>query len=352
MMNSRIAGVGHYLPERVVTNDEIAPGMDVDSAWIEERTGIRERRFAKAGEETPATMGAAAARIAIERAGITPGEVDFIVFATMSADYLVPGCGVLLQRELGITGSEIGALDIRNQCSGFLYALSVADKFIKTGTYRNILVVGAERQSCNLDFSVRGRDVAILFADGAGAVVLQPTNQPGRGILSTHLHSDGTHAEELSLINPGSHGNYHFKKYKPQYLNTEGDFVYPNNGPFEPAYLFTGVFKGFLVIKKAFEKFPAVICEAVCANNLTLDSVDAFVLHQANGRILEYVQRKMNIPDEKIWNNIRQYGNTTAASVPIALSELWEAGKIRDGHVLCLAAFGSGFTWASALVRW
>ena len=352
MINSRIAGVGHYLPERIVTNDEIAPGMGVDSAWIEERTGIRERRFAKAGEETPATMGAIAARIAIERAGIAAKEVDFIVFATMSADYLVPGCGVLLQRELGITHGEIGALDIRNQCSGFLYALSVADKFIKTGTYRNILVVGAERQSFNLDFSVRGRDVAVLFADGAGAVVLQPTDEAGRGILSTHLHSDGTHAEELSIVNPGSHGNYHFNKYKPQYQDAENNFIYPNNGPFEPPYLFTGVFKGFLVLKKAFEKFLAVICEAVCANNLTLDTVDVFVLHQANGRILEYVQRTMNIPDEKLWNNIQRYGNTTSASIPIALSELWEAEKIQPGHVLCLAAFGSGFTWASALVRW
>lgn len=352
MINSRIAGVGHYLPERIVTNDEIASGMGVDSAWIEERTGIRKRRYAKSGEETPASMGAAAARIAIERAGIKPNEIDFIVFATMSADYLVPGCGVLLQRELGITHGEIGALDIRNQCSGFLYALSVADKFIITGTYRNILVVGAERQSCNLDFSVRGRDVAVLFADGAGAVVLQPTNQLGRGILSTHLHSDGTHAEELSIINPGSHGNYHFNKYKPQYLNAKNNFVHPNNGPFEPPYLFTGVFKGFLVLKKAFEKFPAVICEAVCSNNLTLNDVNTFVLHQANGRILEYVQRSMNIPDEKLWTNIQHYGNTTAASIPIALSELWEAGKIQDGHVLCLAAFGSGFTWASALIRW
>ena len=354
MINSRIAGVGHYLPERIVTNDEIGPAMEVDSAWIVERTGIRERRFAKAGVDTPATMGATAARIAIERAGITPNEIDFIVFATMSADYLVPGCGVLLQRELGITRTEIGALDIRNQCSGFLYALSVADKFVKTGTYRNVLVVGAERQSCNLDFSARGRDVAMLFADGAGAVVLQPTSQPGRGILSTHLHSDGTHAEELSLINPGSHGNYHFNKYKPEYLNAESDFIFPNTGPFafEPPYLFTGVFKGFLVIKKAFEKFPAVICEAVCANNLSLDNVDLFVLHQANGRILEYVQRKMSIPDEKLWNNIQYYGNTTSASVPIALSELWEAGNVKDGSLLCLAAFGSGFTWASALVRW
>lgn len=352
MMNARIAGIGHYLPERIVPNEELAGRMNVNSAWIEERTGIRERRFAKPGEETAATMGAAAARIAIERAGLTPNDIDFIVFATMSADYLVPGCGVLLQRELGITHLEIGALDIRNQCSGFLYALSVADKFIKTGTYRNILVVGAERQSFNLDYSARGRDVAVLFADGAGAVVLQPTQQPGRGILSTHLHSDGTHAEELSIINPGSHGNYHFAKYKPQYLDAENDFVYPNDGPFELPYLFTGVFNGMKVIKKAFEKFPDVICEAVRANGYGLNDVDFFVMHQANLRIVEYVQRTMKLPAEKLWNNIQRYGNTTSASVPIALSELWEAGKIKDDHLICLSAFGSGFTWASALIRW
>lgn len=350
MLNSQIAGVGHYLPDRVVTNDELAPGMDITSAWIDERTGILERRYAQPGEETATTMGAAAARIAIDRAGITPNDVDFIVFATMSADYFIPGCGVLLQRELGITGGEIGALDVRNQCSGFLYALSVADKFIKTGTYKNILVVGAERQSCNLDFSPRGRDVAVLFADGAGAVVLQPTDEPGRGILSTHLHADGTHAEELSIINPGSHGNYHFKKYKPDYLN--GTYAHPNPGPFEPPYLFTGIFKGFLVIKKAFEKFPAVMQEAAATNGLTLADIDVFVLHQANLRILEYVQRRMKIPDEKLWNNIQHYGNTTSASIPIALSERWEAGKIQPDNVICMAAFGSGFTWASALIKW
>lgn len=352
MINSRIAGVGHYLPERVVSNDELGPGMEVDSTWIEERTGIRERRYAKAGEETASTMGTVAARIAIERAGITPNDVDFIVFATMSADYSVPGCGVLLQRELGITRTEIGALDIRNQCSGFIYALSVADKFIKTGTYRNILVVGAERQSFNLDFSVRGRDVAVLFADGAGAVVLQPTEQAGQGILSTHLHSDGTDAEDLSIINPGSHGDYHLNKYKPQYLNPENNYVHPNTGPFEGKNIYTGVFKGYLVIKKAFQKFPEAIREAVSSNNYTLEDIDFFVLHQANLRILEFVQRKLKLPDEKLWNNIQHYGNTTSASIPIALSELWEAGKLKEGQLICLAAFGSGFTWASALIRW
>lgn len=352
MVKSKIAGIGYYVPERVVSNDELGPWVDVDGAWIEERTGIRERRYAKMGEETATTMGATAARIAIERAGIVPQDIDFIVFATMSADYLVPGCGVLLQRELGITRNEVGALDIRNQCTGFLYALSVADKFIQTGTYRNILVVAAERQSFGLDYSLRGRDSAIIFADGAGAVVLQPATQPNQGILTTHLHSDGTDAEELAVINPGSHGNHHLKKYKLQYLESEYNFIHPNTGPFEAQYIFPGVFKGYLVIKKAFQKFPEVIEEAIHANGYTLNDVDFFVMHQANLRILEYVQKKLDIPSEKIWNNIQQYGNTTSASVPIALCEAWEAGKIRRGDLICLAAFGSGFTWASILLRW
>lgn len=350
MINARIAGVGHYLPDQIVPNDELVSRLAVDSRWIEERTGIRERRYARSGEETATTMGAAAARIAIDRAGITPNDLDFIIFATMSADYLIPGCGVLLQRELGITQREIGALDVRNQCTGFLYALSVANAFVKTGTYRNVLVVGAERQSCNLDYSVEGRDVAVLFADGAGAVVVQPDNRPDRGILSVHLHADGTYAEELSIINPGSHGNYHFNKYKPHYLN--GNFVKANPGPFEPPYLFTGVFKGLVVVKKAFEKFPAAINEALVANGLIVDDINHFVLHQANLRILEYVQRGMNLPAEKVRTNIQQYGNTTAASIPIILSELWELNSIQSEQLVCLVAFGSGFTWASALIRW
>ncbi|CCH55290.1 3-oxoacyl-(acyl-carrier-protein) synthase [Fibrisoma limi BUZ 3] len=352
MKNAKIAGIGYYVPERVVTNEEIAPWVDVDGPWIEERTGIRERRYAKMGEETATTMGTIAAKIAIDRAGITPNDIDFIIFATMSADYIVPGCGVLLQRELGITGNEIGALDIRNQCSGFIYALAVADKFIKTGTYRNILVVAAERQSFNLDYSLRGRDSAIIFADGAGAVVLQPTDQPNEGILTTHLHADGTDAEELAIINPGSHGNYHLKKYKSQYLESEYNLVHPNTGPFEGQFIYPGVFKGYLVIKKAFQKFPEAIQEAIKTEGYSLSDVDFFVMHQANLRILEYIQKKLGLPDEKLWNNIQQYGNTTAASVPIALCEAWEAGRIRGGDLVCLAAFGSGFTWASALVRW
>jgi len=189
MMRTKIAGIGMYVPENVVTNDDLTKVMDTSDAWIQERTGIRERRFATRFEDTTATMGAEAARRAMERAGVTAADIDFIIFATLSPDYYFPGCGVLVQRQLGM--GEIGALDIRNQCSGFIYGLSIADQFIKTGMYKNILLIGSETHSYALDFSTRGRNVSVIFGDGAGAVVLQPTDNPNQGILSTHLHSDG-----------------------------------------------------------------------------------------------------------------------------------------------------------------
>ncbi|NNF36779.1 MAG: 3-oxoacyl-ACP synthase, partial [Saprospiraceae bacterium] len=214
MLRSIIAGIGSYVPERVVTNDDLSEYMDTSDEWIQERTGIKERRYAEKHKETTSSLAAKASRIAIERAGITPDDVDFIVFATLSPDYYFPGSGVLLQRELGITHTEIGALDIRNQCSGFVYGLSVADQFIKSGMYKNILLVGSEMHSMGLDFSTNGRNVTVIFGDGAGAVILQPTEDDSRGILTTHLHSNGTHAEELALINPGAHGGYHGEKEK------------------------------------------------------------------------------------------------------------------------------------------
>ncbi|MEY3248199.1 MAG: hypothetical protein RL742_242, partial [Bacteroidota bacterium] len=211
MLRSKIAGLGFYVPEKIVTNDMLSQVMDTSDAWIQERTGIKERRYGKKHEETSTTMAAAATRIACTRAGIQPEEIDFIIFATLSPDYYFPGCGVLLQRELGITGREAGALDIRNQCSGFLYALSIADQFVRTGTYRNVLVVGAEMHSMGLDFSDEGRNVTVIFGDGAGAAIIQPCEDANRGILTTKLHSDGTYAEKLAFINPGAHGGYHFK---------------------------------------------------------------------------------------------------------------------------------------------
>lgn len=218
MHQSKIAGIGYYVPKNVYTNDDLSRFMDTNDAWIQERTGIKERRFADRNEETTTTMGIEAAKIAIERAGITAKDVDFIVFATLSPDYYFPGCGVLLQREMGM--GEIGALDIRNQCSGFVYALSVADQFVKTGMYKNVLVVGSEKHSFAMDFETRSRNVSVIFGDGAGAVVLQPTDEPGKGILSTHLHSDGADAEILAMYYPGAHANKWLKD-KPAYPEQE-----------------------------------------------------------------------------------------------------------------------------------
>ena len=349
---SKIAGIGHYVPERIVKNEELAKHMDTTNEWIIERTGIEERRYAAKHEETPTTMGAIASRIAIERAGIQPEDVDFIIFATISPDYYFPGCGVLLQRALGITKTEIGALDIRNQCSGFVYGLSVADQFIRSGMYKNILLVGSEMHSMGLDFSDEGRAVTVIFGDGAGAVLLQPTEEEGKGLLITCLHSDGTHAEELAMINPGSHGGYHLSPEKygyPPHDSFGGVFV---TQKMVDDNLLTPNMTGQLVFKTAVVKFPEVIKEALTKTGLTSEDIDLLVPHQANLRISQFIQKVMRLPDEKVVNNIQKYGNTTAASIPIALSEAWESGRVKDGDLICLAAFGSGFTWGSALIRW
>lgn len=356
MHRSKIAGMGYYVPERVVTNDELSEIMDTTDAWIQERTGIRERRYGKKHHETTTSMGAAAARIACERAGISPEEIDFIVFATLSPDYYFPGCGVLLQRELGITKGEAGALDIRNQCSGFLYALSVADQFVKSGMYKNVLVVGAEMHSMGLDFSTRGRNVTVIFGDGAGAAIIQPSPDDSRGILTTKLHSDGTYAEKLAFINPGAHGGYHANRTEEKI-----DLGYPPPDTFgeifitptmvKEGYLFPNM-EGQFVFKLAIQKFPEVIKEALTELGLQTSDISMFIPHQANLRISQMVQRLLRLRDDQVWNNIQKFGNTTAASIPIALCEAWEAGKIKEGDLVCLAAFGSGFTWASALIRW
>lgn len=348
MHQSKIAGIGYYVPKNVYTNDDLSRFMDTNDAWIQERTGIKERRFADRNEETTTTMGIEAAKIAIERAGITAKDVDFIVFATLSPDYYFPGCGVLLQREMGM--GEIGALDIRNQCSGFVYALSVADQFVKTGMYKNVLVVGSEKHSFAMDFETRSRNVSVIFGDGAGAVVLQPTNEAGKGILSTHLHSDGADAEILAMYYPGSHANKWLND-KPAYPEQELGGLFMTQEILESGAALPYM-DGPAVFKKAVVKFPEVIKEALAANKLTEKDIDLLVPHQANLRISQYVQQLLGLNDDQVFNNIQKYGNTTAASVPIALCEAWEAGKIKDGDLVCLAAFGSGFTWASALIRW
>ncbi|MEZ5058941.1 MAG: beta-ketoacyl-ACP synthase III [Saprospiraceae bacterium] len=355
MKRTKIAGIGKYLPEKVVKNQDLEKVMDTSDEWIQERTGIQERRYGIKHEETTTTMGARAAEQAIERAGISKEDVDFIIFATLSPDYYFPGCGVLVQRELGITNTEIGALDIRNQCSGFVYGLSIADQFIKSGMYKNILLIGAEMHSMGLDFTTRGRNVSVIFGDGAGAVLLQPTEKENQGILSTKLHSDGTYAEKLAFINPGCHGGYHAKKN-----GEEADFGYPDT---EYGEMFitqhmidTGQYypnmEGQFVFKLAVQKFPEVIMETLTEAGLSPTDIDMMVPHQANLRISQFVQKRMGLRDDQVWNNIQKYGNTTAASVPIALCEAVEAGAVKEGDLVSLAAFGSGFTWGAALLRW
>lgn len=329
---SKISGTGHYVPEHVVTNAQLAEIMPTSDEWIVERTGIRERRYFEEGKDTVANMGARAARMAMENAGIQAKEVDLIVFATITSEYYFPGSGVLLQRELGLPG--IPAIDLKMQCSGFIYALSVADQFIRTGTYKTALVVGAEIQSNAIEFSERGRNMAVIFADGAGAVVLRATNDPEHRLLSAHLHSDGTHAEELYMKHPGS-----LQKQRLTHAMLDDGSMVPH-------------MNGQAVFKHAVTRFAEVIDEALKANSCKPSDIDLLIPHQANLRISEYIREKLQLPEEKVFNNIQRYGNTTAASIPIALSEAVQAGKLHSGDLLCMAAFGSGFTWASALVRW
>jgi 3-oxoacyl-[acyl-carrier-protein] synthase-3 len=335
MFRSKISGLGCYVPENVVTNDDLSKIMDTSDEWIQERTGIKERRHIVKGEDTTTSMGVKAAKIAIERSGLELQEIDFIVFATISPDYYFPGPGVALQHELGL--KTVGALDIRNQCSGFVYALSVADQFIKTGMYKNILIVASELQSLGLDMTDRGRGVSVIFGDGAGAAVLSREENSTKGILSTHLHSEGEHAKELSLLAPGMGGRWVTDILKDNSPDDESYFPYMN---------------GQFVFKNAVVRFSEVINEALQANNLQVSDIDLLIPHQANLRISQFIQKKFDLADDQVFNNIQKYGNTTAASIPIALTEAWEQGKIKEGDTIVLAAFGSGFTWASAIIKW
>jgi len=335
MYNSKIIGLGFFVPDNVVTNDDLSKLMDTNDAWIQERTGIQERRHAPKGTDTTTSMGVKAAKIAIDRAGLDKNDIDFIVFATLSPDYYFPGPGVLVQRDLGLR--TVGALDVRNQCSGFIYALSVADQYIKSGMYKNVLVIGSELHSHGLDMTTRGRGVSVIFGDGAGAAVLSREEDPAKGILSTHLHSEGEHAEELSLVAPGMG-----KRWVNDILadaDPEDTSYYPHmNGQF--------------VFKHAVVRFTEVIMEGLQANGLDKGDIDLLVPHQANLRISQFIQKKFGLSDTQVYNNIMRYGNTTAASIPIALTEAWESDGIKAGDLVVLAAFGSGFTWGSAIIRW
>ncbi|QOI98377.1 MAG: ketoacyl-ACP synthase III [Flammeovirgaceae bacterium] len=332
MYASKIVGLGHHLPEQVITNQYLSSLMDTSDEWIIERTGIKERRWIDPAKDTVGNMAAKAARMALQRAGLTEKDVDFIVFATITSDYYFPGSGVIMQRELGLEG--IGAMDIKNACSGFIYALSTADQFIKTGMYKTVLVVGAEIQSTALDVTTRGRNTAVIFGDGAGAAVLQRADKPG--VLSTHLHADGRFAEELYVRDPGS-SRPREERQPEQILDTTG---------------FKVVMNGNQVFKHAVVRFMEAIQEALAANNMKKEDISLLIPHQANLRISQYIQEKFGLRDDQVYNNIQRYGNTTAASIPIAMSEAWAEGKIKENDVICLAAFGSGFTWASALIRW
>ena len=335
MYNSKITGMGMYVPENVVTNKDLTSLMDTSHEWIIERTGIEERRHIKKGDgNTTATMGVKAAKIAIERANIDKNNIDLILFATLSPDYYFPGSGVIVQQHFEIPNCP--AMDIRNQCSGFIYALSTADQFIKTGMYKNILIIGSENHSGGLDMTTRGRGVSVIFGDGAGAVVLSRSEDPDKGILSTHLHSEGQFAEELALIGPSTN------RWVPEILEA--------NDPTDISYYPN--MNGQLVFKNAVVRFSEVIMEGLKQNKMTPEQIDMLIPHQANLRISQFIQRKFGLNDDQVYNNIMRYGNTTAGSIPIAMTEAWEEGKIKSGDLVVLAAFGSGFTWGSSLIRW
>ncbi|MEO8934868.1 MAG: beta-ketoacyl-ACP synthase III [Xanthomarina sp.] len=336
MYNSKIIGLGKYVPDNVVTNDDLSKMMDTNDEWIQERTGIKERRWVKPGsDDTTSVMGLKAAKVAIERAGIDKDEIDFIIFATLSPDYYFPGPGVFVQKELDI--KTVGALDVRNQCSGFVYALSVADNFIKTGMYKTILVIGSELHSHGLDKTDKGRGVSVIFGDGAGAAVLTREEDNSKGILSTHLHSQGEYAEELVVKAPGMGTRW------------VTDIIADNNPDDDSFFPYMN---GQFVFKNAVVRFSEVINEGLEKNNLKVEDIDMLIPHQANLRISQFIQKKFNLADDQVFNNIQKYGNTTAASIPIALTEAWEEGKIKEGDTVVLAAFGSGFTWGSVIIKW
>lgn len=335
MYNSKIIGLGKYLPENVVTNSDLSKIMDTSDEWITERTGIKERRHIKKGDgNTTATMALKATKIALERANLKAEDLDLILFATLSPDYYFPGSGVILQDLLGIPACP--AMDIRNQCSGFIYALSSADQFIKTGMYKNILVVGSENHSGGLDMTSRGRGVSVIFGDGAGAAVLTREKNTDRGIMSSHIYSQGKHAEELSLIGPST------QRWVPEIIDA--------NDPEDLSYY--PHMNGQVVFKHAVVRFSEVINEGLQKNNWQASDIDVLVPHQANLRISQFIQKKFGLEDHQVYNNIMRYGNTTAASIPIALTEAWEEGKIKEGSKVVLAAFGSGFTWGSSMIVW
>ena len=331
MPRTQFIATAFHVPERVVSNDDLAQLMDTSDEWIVQRSGIKTRYWVSDGE-TGASLATEAARKALAKAGMQPAELDCIVYCTCTPDHFEPGNGVFLESALGLT--DIPAIDVRNQCSGFIYGLSVADAWIRTGQYRRVLLVGAEVHSRGLDKTTRGRDTAVLFGDGAGAAILGPTDDPNRGVLSTHLLADGRHAEKLWVDAPGlAHDPYISEE-----LIREGRH--------------RAVMDGRDVFKFASILMPQSVVAALQANCITPADVTLLVPHQANRRIMEMVQKAIGLRDDQVYVNIEKYGNTTAASIPIALDEALCEGRLERGDLLVLTAFGSGFTWASAAVRW
>ncbi|MBE0481391.1 MAG: ketoacyl-ACP synthase III, partial [Dehalococcoidia bacterium] len=321
MIRSRILGVGRYLPERRVTNFDLEKMFETSDQWIQQRSGIVERRFADEGVYC-SDLAVEATRDALRNAGMEVQDIDFMIFATLSPDHHFPGTGVYLQKKLGLT--EIGCMDIRNQCSGFIYSLAVADAFVRIGMYKRVLVVGSEVHSSALNFTFEGRDVAVLFGDGAGAVIVGPSEDPSRGILSTHLHADGNFADILKL----EIWDISKKPYISHKALDEGRHHVK--------------MVGREVFRVAVTKIPEVVEEALQANNLKAEDIDLYLPHQANLRINQFAAARLGVPEEKFYSNIQRYGNTTAASIPIALSEVLEQGIVKEGDTIMMVAFGSG----------
>lgn len=333
MFNTLFLGTGFYVPDRIVTNQDLTRWMETSDEWIQERTGIRERRWVPDdGTLTGARMARFATEEALAAAGLKASDIDAIVLATLSPDHSFPGTSAFLQEELGLPG--IPALDIRTQCTGFLYGLSIADAWIRTGQFKTVLLVGVEIQSTGLDLSTEGRDMAVLFGDGAGAALLGVGTGGGRGVLSTHLHADGRHAKHLWCEASSS-----VKRPRLSQADLDEGRIWPR-------------MEGREVFRHAVTRMPEVALEALEANHLGVEDVDLFIAHQANARISEGVRRKLGVSTERMYDNIQRYGNTTGASIPIALAEAVRKGRLAEGDLLCLVAFGSGFTWGSALIRW
>ena len=330
MLRSRFLGTGFAVPDRVVTNDDLSEIMNTTDEWIRTRTGIQERHWVREGE-TGAELALAATRWALEAAGLGAGDLDAIVYATSTPDHFAPGNGVFLQRLLGV--GTIPAIDIRTQCSGFVYALSVADAWIRCGMYRHVLVVGAEVQSTGLEVSTKGRNTAVIFADGAGAAVLGPSDGE-RGILAFDLHSEGAFAEKLWVDSPGS--MYH-PRVSVEQIEAGRHFLDMD---------------GKEVFRHAVSRMPESVRAVLTAIGHSTADLDLLLPHQANLRISEMMQRELGLRDDQVYNNIQRYGNTTAATIPIALDECVRAGRIADGNLVVMTAFGSGFLWGSAAVRW